>query len=185
MFAGVKGVYFVNDTYECLRGEQVREFLEALGVTALNPVDGVMRHILPKYRENDTNVSDAEYEADIKRILEAVATASETRREELISELQATSFVMSVDAGDESKRRRKPGEIYLSTEQLKELLTSVEGVCFVDDTYECLHGEKIRELLVECGAAARLRADDVLQHVLPKYREDRINITRIDYEAGH
>ena len=183
LFAGVKGVYFVNDTYECLRGEQVREFLKALGATELNLVNGVIRHILPKYRENDTNVSDAEYEADIKRILEAVATTSETQREKLISDLQETAFVMSVDVGDDSKRYRKPGEIYLAMEQLKELLTGVKGVYFVDDTHDCLRGEKIHELLVECGAAVRLRVDDVLQHVIPKYREDRINITRIDYEA--
>ncbi len=183
LFAGVKGVYFVNEDYECLRGEEVRELLEALGATELNPADSVIQHILPKYRECDTDVSDTEYEADIKRILEAFATDSETRREKLISELQVTFFVMSVDAGDDSKRRRKPGEIYLSTDQLKELFAGVKGVCFVDDTHECLRGEKILELLVECGAAIHLRSDDVLQHVLPKYRESRISITRIDYEA--
>ncbi len=183
LFAGVKGVYFVNEDYECLRGGEVCEFLEELGSTELNSADGVIQHILPKYRECDTDISDTEYEADIKRILEAVATASDTRREKLISELQETAFVMSVDAGDDSERRRKPGETYMSTERLKELLAGVNGVCFVDNNHDCLRGEKIRELLVECGVAVRLRVDDVLQHVLPKYREDRINITRIDYEA--
>ena len=171
LFAGVAGIYFLNDAYECLRGKEVRGLLRELGTAELNPVDGVIQYVLPKYREKDTNVSDADYESDIKRILEAAATALETRREKLISDLQETAFVMSVDAGDDSKRRCKPGEIYLAMEQLKELLAGVKGVCFVDDTHDCLRGEKIHELLVECGAAVRLRTDDVLQHVLPKYRE--------------
>ena len=137
-------------------GEMSLEFLHSLGLTQPDPVDDVVRNVLPKYRQDDVNVSDTEYETDIGRMLNAFGSDSKGQREKLLVALRETPFVMAVHAGDES-RWVIPGEVYLASERLKELFASVAGVFFVDDTYACLRGEDIRELLEACGAARFLK----------------------------
>lgn len=133
------------------------KFLESLGLTKPDPVDDVVRNVLPRYRAEELEVDHAEYEADIQRILAAFRTDSKAQRDKLVAVLRESSFVMAVDAGDESKRLSKPGDLYLATERLKELFVGVGGVLIVDDSYACLRGEDVRELLEACGASRYLK----------------------------
>lgn len=137
--------------------DTTREFLRSLGLTEPDPVDDVVRTVLPKYAKEEVDVNDAQYEADIRRILTAFATDSKERQEKLIAALRDTTFVMAVDAGDGSKFVSKPSEVYLATERLKELFAEVKGILFVDDEYSCLRGEDVRKLLEACGAARYLQ----------------------------
>ena len=60
-----------------------RVFLKALGLTEPDPVDDVVRNVLPKYRQGRrSRSSDADYEADIERILNAFGTDSKAQREQ-------------------------------------------------------------------------------------------------------
>lgn len=155
--------------------EAALEFLRSLGLTQPDPVDDVVRNVLPKYREDEVDVSDEDYEADIGRILHAFATDSKTQREKLLAVLRETAFVMAADAGEDSKRISKPGDVYLATERLKALFAGVEGVLFVDDECPCLRGEQIRDLLEACGAARSLCAVGVDCHLS---WEQRVEIRR-------
>jgi hypothetical protein len=137
--------------------ETAREFLRSLRLTEPDPVDDVVRNVLPKYREDETDVGDAQYEADIQRILTAFHTDSKAQREKLIAVLRETPFVMAVDGGDGSKRIARPTEVYLATERLKELFAGVNGILLVDDDYSCLRGEDVRKLLEACEAVRYLR----------------------------
>ncbi len=137
--------------------DTAREFLRSLGLTEPDPVDDVVRNVLPKYAEDEVDVDDAQYEADIRRMLTASATDSKTRQEKLIAALGDTKFVMAVDAGDGSKCVSKPGEVYLATERMKELFAAVKGVLLVDDEYSCLRGEDVRKLLEASGASRYLQ----------------------------
>jgi hypothetical protein len=112
-----------------------REFLRSLGLTEPDPVDDVVRNVLPKYSGRNLSVSKNDYEADLSRILKASATDSQGQREKLIAALRQTAFVMVVDIGDESKWRSKPDSVYLATDRLKELFAGVEHMFLVDDTY--------------------------------------------------
>lgn len=141
--------------------EESRGFLKSLGLTEPDPVDDVVWNLLPKYGASGADVSDTEYEADMRRILAAFETDSKTQRQKLLSALRDTAFVRVIDSGNGSKGMSKPGEVYLTTERLKELLTGVPGVLFVDDSYPCLRGEKVRELLEACGATRYLRPIEV------------------------
>jgi hypothetical protein len=49
LFAGIPGIRIVDDSYDCLRGEEVRELLEACGAT---------RYIYPT--ETKSNLSETE-----------------------------------------------------------------------------------------------------------------------------
>ena len=85
------------------------------------------------------------------------ARSTRGQRDKLIAALKEASFVMAVDAGDGSQYVSKPGDVYLATERLKELFAGVSGVMLVDDSYSCLKGEDIRELLEACGATRYLQ----------------------------
>lgn len=135
---------------------EARSFLASLGLTTPDPVDDVVWNVLPRYRTDAGDVDDDAYARDIGRVRTAFNTDSKVQREKLLKELRETPFVMVVDTGDGKDYLSKPGNVYIATERLKELFTGVYGVLVVDDEYECLRGEDVRDLLVACGASRYL-----------------------------
>lgn len=131
---------------------EARSFLISLGLTEPDPVDDVVWNVLPKYEATEVDGDDKAYAADIERVLTAFKTDSKAQRDKLLTALRETPFVMVVDTGDGKDYVSKPGEVYLATDRLKALFTGVPGVLVVDDNYQCLRGEAIRELLEACGA---------------------------------
>jgi len=101
-------------------------------------------------------VGDAAYAADIERIRAAFSTDSTAQKEKLRSALRDTNFVMVVDTGDGKAYVAKPGEIYVATDRLQQLFAGVPDILLVDNEYDCLRGEDIRDLLVSCGASRYL-----------------------------
>ena len=138
-------------------------FLRSLSLTEPDPVDDIVDNVLPTYRSQTISVSDKEYEADIKRILASFATDSKGRRDKLVAALIETAFLRVRDAGDGKKWFAKPNLAYLATERLKNLFAEIEKIYLVDDTYACLRGEDIRELLQACGAVRYIRPDAVTE----------------------
>ena len=115
-------------------------------------------HVLPRYRTETDTMSAGQYGADIKRIRAAFETDSKNQRKKLVDTLRESPFVMAYDAGTHAKKRSKPSDLYLSSaRRLRELFDGVKGVWLVDDDYECLRGEEIRELLEACGAPRSLQ----------------------------
>ena len=133
------------------------ELLKGLGLTEPDAVDDVVRNILPKYKKETVEADGEEYEADIRRIVDAFGTQLRGQRDKLVAALKEASFVMSVDAKDGAQYVSRPGDVYLATDRLKELFAGVEGVFLVDDAYTCLRGEDVRELLEACGATRYLQ----------------------------
>lgn len=135
-----------------------RQFLGAIGLSEPHPVDDVIRNVLPKYREKDVWVADAEYETDIRRILEAASRKdSSEKRLELIKQLRDTPFVRATHTGDETECLASPAELHLATDRLKALLAGISGHRVVDERCNALGAGGMRELLEKCGAARHLR----------------------------
>jgi len=132
-------------------------FLRELGVDEPDAVDDVIQNVVPKYRVDEVNVSDADYDDDIHRMLTAFETDSKDQREKLLSALRETPFVMAVDAGDASECVSRPGRLYLATARLKTLFAGVPNVLIVDDRHASLRGEDVNKLLEACGAYRYLR----------------------------
>ena len=135
---------------------EARLFLISLGITEPDPVDDVIWNLLPKYQQSEVDVGDEEYAADIERIRAAFNTDSTAQKEKLRSALRDTAFVMVVDTGDRKAYVAKPGDIYIATDRLRQLFDGVPDILIVDNEYECLRGEEIRDLLVSCGASRYL-----------------------------
>ena len=157
------------------------EFLKALGLTEPDAVDDVVRNIIPKYKKEPVEADGDEYEADIARILNAFDTQHRGQRDKLIAGLKEATFVMSVDTGDGGQYVSTPATVYLATDRLKELFTGVADVMLVDDSYSCLKGEDIRELLEACGVARGLTPLSVNCELTPVELRDLR--TKAGYEA--
>lgn len=135
---------------------EVRLFLNSLGIIEPNPVDDVIWNILPKYQRQEVDVGHDDYAADIERIRAAFNTDSAAQKEKLRSALRVTNFVMVVDTGDGITYVAKPGETYIAAHRLQQLFAGVPDILIVDNEYDCLRGEEIRDLLVSCGASRYL-----------------------------
>ena len=134
--------------------EQSREFLEALGLTVPDAVDDVIRNILPRFAMQE--VVPATYASAMDRILRAFQTDSQTQRSKLVNSLKEVPIVAAVVAGG-GRKFMKPGDVYLATKRLKGLFSDIKGIALVDDAHECLHGDLVRKLLLECGTLGYLR----------------------------
>ena len=160
--------------------EHARAFLLSLGLTEPDPVDDVIRNILPKYSDGANEVPSAEYKADIRRFINAYKTDSRGQREKLVEALRRTPFVLAVDTGNESRCRARPGELYWPSERLKKLFAGIAGVKLVDDGCAALRGEDVRDLLVACGAGRYLQPKK--DHSLS--REERRELRRQRGQLG-
>ncbi|MGV4658881.1 sacsin N-terminal ATP-binding-like domain-containing protein [Burkholderia pseudomallei] len=158
---------------------EVRSFLISLGITEPDPVDDVVWNVLPKYRQSPIKVTKDAYTTDIERIRAAFNTDSTAQREKLRSALRETTFVMVVGTGDDKHYFAKPGGIYIATDRLKQLFAGVPGVFIVDDEYDCLRGENMRELLEACGA---LRYPRPVEAPTALTGEERLALRR---QTGH
>ena len=140
--------------------EAARALLSGLGLTTPDPVDDVVWHVLPKYRGPEVRVHDDEYESDIRRIMAALGTDSKEQREKLLATLRSATFIMAVDAADGRRFVGFPYVVYIATDRLKQLFAGVHGVLLVNDSYACLKGEDVREMLEASGAVRYLRPID-------------------------
>lgn len=135
---------------------EARDFLRSLGITEPDPVDDVIWNVLPKYQQEEVSVDDDAYAADVERIRAAFSTDSGVQKEKLRAALRDANFVMVVDTGDGKSYVAKPSEVYIATDRLQQLFAGVHDILIVDNEYDCLRGEDIRDLLVSCGASRYL-----------------------------
>lgn len=164
---------------------EARAFLISLGITEPDPVDDVIWNILPKYQQAPVDIDDKAYAADIERIFAAFKTDSTMQKEKLRTVLSDTHFVMVVDTGDSKTYLAKPRETYIATERLQQLFAGVPGILLVDDEYDCLHGEDIRNLLVSCGASRYLipqKVPSVLEPSLKAHIRKEAGLERASWE---
>ncbi len=133
------------------KSDEALSFLKSLGLREPDPVDNVIKNILPKYSQKGVYIPDEqEYESDIERIVAALATDSTSQRNNLVSRLREAKFVAAVDAGTRVSRFVTPREAYIPTEQLRRLFEGVNGVLLVDNSRDYL-GEQMLSLLRTVG----------------------------------
>lgn len=150
---------------ETCRSADAEQFLRTIGLSEPDPVDNVIRNVLPKYDKKNLRVSDSRYAEDISRILAASRTKASDKRGELIQHLRQTRFVRAVSAANGAACFAAPDGLYLATDRLKALFASIPDIHMVDDSCSALRGDDIRDLLESCGA---------VRHLLPVKKEYRI-----------
>ena len=149
------------------QSDDARNFLEFLGLRVPAAVDDVITNVLPKYCDDQVDVSDCEYRSDIDRILAAFDTDLRAQRNQLLIALQKTKFVAAVDTGSGASCFVRPDEVYLATANLKNLFEGVPSVLMVDDSKYCLRGDHIGKLL----QAARIKPYLLPTEVYPSLKD--------------
>ena len=155
-------------------------FLKELGLRERDPIDDVIENVLPKY--GTPSPDDANYDNDMRLIVNAYKEFSTERKGEFIEALKDVPFVIAEDARDGSRRFVTAQEVYLADDDRRKLFTGVNGILFTAGGYNALNSPDAHEMLENCGATP---SDDmtsiVVQHVLPKYQGARISVNAIDY----
>jgi hypothetical protein len=131
------------------RSQEATKFLRWLGLTPPDPVDDVVRNLLPVYKSGQAD--RATYGADIARILRAFKTDSAVQRTKLLAALVETPFVLARDMKTGATGLKAPRDVYIATARLRELYAGIEGIYLTEDD-PALRGEPIRDLLEACRA---------------------------------
>ena len=143
---------------EACSTNESKQFLEAIGLSIPDPVEDIIRNVLPKY-DGETDIEKVDYAEDIARMVDAHQTDSKARQRYLVAELSKARFVSSIDSGS-GECWARPSDVYFKTDQLTSLFEGVEDVLFVDPAYECLHREPVRRMLEACDASRYLRSEE-------------------------
>lgn len=131
------------------RSAEATKFLKWLGLTPPDPVDDVIRNLLPVYQNGEAHPES--YGEDIARILRAFKTDSATQRLRLITALTETPFVRARDMKTGEVNLKAPPDVSIKTARLSDLYEGIPGVYLTEDD-PALRGESVRELLEACGA---------------------------------
>lgn len=97
------------------------KFLEQLGLTEPNVVAEVIERILPRYSTSNriVDISEEEHKKNITKILRALKTDSQEKRESLVTHLRGTPFLLAASATGEQSCYAPPNKIYLRTPELE------------------------------------------------------------------
>lgn len=124
------------------------KYLHSLGLTAPDPVDDVIRNILPVYQAHKSNSEN--YAADMARTLRAFRTDSTAQKQKLVAALKNTPFVIARETSTGKVNFETPENVYIATARLRELYDGIAGIYLADDN-PALRGEPMRDLLEACG----------------------------------
>ena len=126
---------------EIAKNEKALEFLTNLGFTEPDAVAEVIKRIIPKYTENNPQISDDEHLRDMKKIIHAYSTDSQEKRRQLISKLGATTFVRAENLVLNQIEYKKPSQLYFQNEELLLYFDGNKNAWFVSSEYDaCFYG---------------------------------------------
>jgi hypothetical protein len=123
-----------------------------------DPVDEVVEHVLPRYREATFELPPS-YDEDVRRIVRAFHAAVPDRRKELLDRLSVTRWAARKFHRSDRTLLQSPWGNYLPNKKLQKLFDGLRGIVFIDPRRRSLRGAKARAVLEACGAASRLACE--------------------------
>lgn len=101
--------------------EQARKFLkDVIGIPKPDIVEEVIERILPKYgQEERETISKDEHTSDISKILSALKTDSQRKKERIDKALRKTPFLQAVNSSSGEVAYKKPDDVYFHSPYLE------------------------------------------------------------------
>ena len=101
--------------------EQARKFLkDVVGIPKPDIVEEVIERILPKYGQEDREtISEDEHRSDISKILSALKTDSQSKKERIVKALRKTPFLQAESSSSGEVAHKKPGDVYFRSQDLE------------------------------------------------------------------
>lgn len=122
---------------EIVADEDAREFLRKLGIEKIDIIVEIIEEILPKYCNNETQtLSKEDHQEHIEKIVQAVKTDSQVKRDKLMSALKETPFIRAINL-EGLQAYKMPSEVYFCSDDLKLYFRGCSDAWFLDDI-ECL-----------------------------------------------
>jgi hypothetical protein len=113
----------------------VRRFLQQLGLTTPGLIDDTYHSILPKYQLGlPPQISDADYRADVRRILQALTSEAAAEQTSLRDRAAAAAWVQVINGIGEGDFVQ-PGEAYLPTADLQAFFAAQPLTWFIDSRF--------------------------------------------------
>ena len=151
-------------------------FLRSLGLHAPDPIDDVLRNVLPRYGRDVDEIDDSHYESDIARILNAYDSDSRESRDRLLTALGDSYFIAVRNAGTREECFSTAESVYMRTKPLAALFKGVDEVDFVSGRYSALRSPEANGLLEACGVRPYLKTQitscKLTQRELARVRRD-------------
>ncbi len=126
-----------------LTDDTVYAFLKGIGLSEPDIVDEVLKCILPLYQTGRfALVNDMRYQQSISDIQEALQRTSHRARQELISTLNKTPFILASNVKMSERAWKTPREVYSKTEELLTWFEGNEQIWFIAEPFpESLCGD--------------------------------------------
>jgi hypothetical protein len=145
---------------------EARQFLEALKFTEPDVVAEVLDKVLPRYNHSGIQDLDpAQHQADLDRIVRALADAGADRLQHLREQLQRTPFIVGENAATGERRLMMPAALYQRTKDLETYFDGNPGAWFVQDGYQPWF-DRLRGLGVRTEPAIHARTPDYYGYVV-------------------
>jgi len=154
--------------------EAARKFLLDLGIPELDIVAEVIEYILPKYLDEQVNISFEENSIDIEKINKAFKTDSSDKKDRLERALKNSAFILSENIESDKYFYKKPYEIYFPEEILKMYFSGNSDVSFICSKYDKSLDSFFR----------KLKVNDNVQKT-KKDADNKRNINIINYHGFH
>ena len=143
-----------------------RHFLQALKFTEPDVVAEVLDSILPRYSGLDVaDLDAAQHDADLECVSRALAESAAGQREELLQQLQQTTFLIGENAATGELRLMVPTVLYQRTKELEIYLDGNPDAWFADDAYGPWLVQ-LRGMGVRADVQVRARRSDQLGFVV-------------------
>jgi hypothetical protein len=125
-FPVIKQIFVEND--------RSIDFLKRLGLSEPDIFDDIVKNVLPKYKDVEAlSISEQDHVSDIKRILRALRSNSESGKKKVILVAQNTPFLKSVNQNGRITFQ-KPKDVYFATQEIKEYFSGKTDVWFLNET---------------------------------------------------
>ena len=141
---------------ELSQDEDVRRFLQQLGIPEWDIVEEVIETVLPKYQNDSPVVSRDEHAREFEKIERAYNTGPEPKKKRLLDELRATSFILAENLEIDEPVYRKPEDLYFPTDELRVYFEGNTSCGFVKlDRYPA----SAHSLFMDLGVADAVRIE--------------------------
>ena len=142
--------------------EQALEFLRNLGLSEPDIVDEVIEKTLPKYRGQESHkIDEHEHDQDVRKIMLALGTDSESKERRLTKSLSGTPFLFAQNASTGRTALQVPSSIYVRSAELEAYFEGNPSIWFLDERYTG-HEQRLRALGV--SAAVRVSCGAPMKH---------------------
>ena len=152
---------------ELSQDEEVRGFLQQLGIPEWDIVEEVIETVLPKYQNDSPVVSRDEHARDFEKIERAYNTGTEPKKKRLLDELRATSFILVESLEIDEPVYRKSEDLYFPTDELHMYFEGNTSCGFVKlDGYPASARALFKDLGVEDTVRIKRRRQNHQGHVV-------------------